>query len=164
MTATTSPSTTTAATPSISCASEYTVKEGDDCSSVSLAQKVSEAMLRYNNGITADCSNFPEAGSSLCLPDTCDVYTLQANQTCYDITLAYNSTFTVTQFISWNPDINRDCSNLEVMVGTHLCVRYALCPFLPSLLLYPLTFGSAPGEAGGSIVTTTMTSIIATPT
>ncbi|KAL2807585.1 hypothetical protein BJX63DRAFT_436907 [Aspergillus granulosus] len=145
VTATTSMSATTSATPSIRCASKYTVKEGDDCSSVSQAQKVSEAMLRYNNEITADCSNFPDAGASLCLPDTCNVHTLQANQTCYDITLAYNSTFTVTQLISWNPDINRDCSNLEVMIGTHLCV-------------------SAPGDTGGSSVTTTTTSTIATPT
>ncbi|PLB53269.1 hypothetical protein P170DRAFT_404258 [Aspergillus steynii IBT 23096] len=144
VTATSSTSTTTSVTPSISCASKYAVKKGDDCSSVSQAQQVSEAMLRYNNEIAADCSNFPDVGTSLCLPATCDVYTLQANQTCYDIALAYNSTFTVTQLISWNPDINRDCSNLEVMVGTHLCV-------------------SAPGDTGESSVTMTPTSTIATP-
>ncbi|KAJ5745060.1 hypothetical protein N7520_010242 [Penicillium odoratum] len=102
-------------------------------------------MLRYNNDIAADCSNFPDVGTSLCLPATCDVYTLQANQSCYDITLAYNYTFTVTQLNSWNPDINRDCSNLEVMVGTHLCV-------------------SPPGDTAGSSMTMTTTSTIATPT
>ncbi|KAL4739532.1 hypothetical protein BDV11DRAFT_169947 [Aspergillus similis] len=96
VTATTSPSTTTTttATPSISCASKYTVKEGDDCISVSLVQKVSEAMLRYNNEIAADCSN--------------------------SLKRAAHSVF--------------------------------------------LTLVIAPGEAGGLSVTTTTTSIIATPT
>lgn len=82
-------------------------------------------MLRYKNGLTADCSKFPKVGTSLCIPATCDIYTLQANETCYNISQAHNASFTVTQLISWNPDINRDCSNLEAIVGTHLCVRYA---------------------------------------
>ncbi|KND88572.1 hypothetical protein TOPH_06753 [Tolypocladium ophioglossoides CBS 100239] len=140
-TATTSSS---SASPSASCASHYTVKDGDDCLSVSKAQSVSTVMLRFQNGITADCSNFPKAGTSLCMPASCELYTLQANETCYGISQAHNSSFTVTQLISWNPDINRGCSNLEAITGTQLCI-------------------SAPGGSGKPDVTVTI-STTAEPT
>ncbi|PHH89144.1 hypothetical protein CDD83_6595 [Cordyceps sp. RAO-2017] len=115
---TTSPS----ASASESCASRYNAKEGDDCLSVSKSQRVSTAMLRFQNGIAADCSNFPEAGTSLCIPESCEPYTLLANETCRGISEAHNASFTMTQLISWNPDINRDCSNLEALTGTQLCI------------------------------------------
>ncbi|KAL2854915.1 hypothetical protein BJY01DRAFT_257326 [Aspergillus pseudoustus] len=108
--------------PARSCASEYLVQEGDDCLSVSKAQSVSTAMLRYLNGITADCSNFPEPGNSLCMPATCHLHTLRANETCFNIMRVHGWIFTMTQLISWNPNINGQCSNLEVMTGTQLCI------------------------------------------
>ncbi|GAB0145625.1 hypothetical protein EsHS_00006051 [Epichloe bromicola] len=97
------------------CASHYTVEAGDDCNSVSRALGVSTAMLRYRNGIAADCSNFPKPGMDLCVPETCELYTLKANETCFDISQAHDAAFSATQLISWNPNINRDCSNLETM-------------------------------------------------
>ncbi|KAF7184584.1 hypothetical protein CNMCM7691_005768 [Aspergillus felis] len=108
-----------------SCASHYVIRQGDDCLSVSKALSVSTAMLRYENGLTADCSNFPNVGDSLCIPETCEIYTVKVNETCYGISEAYNATFTVTQLISWNPDINRDCSNLEAITGTQICISAA---------------------------------------
>jgi hypothetical protein len=107
-----------------SCASTYTLQDADTCSSISQKLSVSTAMLRYQNGLAADCSNLPETGNSLCVPSMCKLHTLQANETCYGITQAYDGSFTVTQMISWNPDINCDCSNLEALVGTQLCVRF----------------------------------------
>jgi hypothetical protein len=102
---------------------------------------VSTAMLRYENGLTADCSNFPNVGDSLCIPETCKIYTVKVNDTCYGISEAYNATFTVTQLISWNPDINRDCSNLEAITGTLICIRYRniIIIWLSSLCL-PFSF------------------------
>ncbi|ATY65640.1 Peptidoglycan-binding Lysin subgroup [Cordyceps militaris] len=107
---------------SAACASHYTVKAGDDCDSVSTALSVSTSMLQYQNSIAADCSNFPKPGTDLCVPATCKLYTLQANDTCFGISQAHNGSFSATQVISWNPRVNRDCSNLEVLVGTHLCI------------------------------------------
>ncbi|KJZ69800.1 hypothetical protein HIM_10818 [Hirsutella minnesotensis 3608] len=139
-------STTTsgAPAPTAACASHYTVKAGDNCNSVSTALGVSTSMLQYHNNIAADCSNFPIPGTNLCVPATCKLYTLQTNETCFGISQAHNGSFSATQLISWNPRINRDCSNLEVLVGTHLCV-------------------SAPGDASPPDPTT-IPSTTATPT
>lgn len=121
----TSGATSASATPSSgACASHYTVEAGDDCNSVSRALGVSTAMLRYRNGIAADCSNFLKPGTDLCVPETCDLYTLKANETCFDISQAHDGAFSATQLISWNLNINRDCSNLETMVGDQLCIRH----------------------------------------
>ncbi|KAA8652732.1 uncharacterized protein ATNIH1004_001637 [Aspergillus tanneri] len=146
VTRTPTPTSSHTSSPTPSCASYYTVREGDDCLSVSKAQRVSAAMLRYENGLTADCTNWPDVGTSLCIPAPCELYTLQANETCYGISQAHNTTFTVTQLISWNPDINRDCSNLEAIIGTQLCI-------------------SAPGDTAGPEITTipAMTTAVPTP-
>lgn len=116
------PATTSAVAPAITCASNYTVQPDDDCNSVSLSQKVSTALLRYQNLIAADCSNFPDAGQSLCLPTSCETYTVQANETCNGIVEANQNRFTVQQMISWNPDVNRDCSNLDQLEGSQICL------------------------------------------
>jgi hypothetical protein len=100
------------------------VKQGDDCDKIAKAKSVSPAMLQFLNSIAADCSNFPKAGTELCLPETCDLYTLQKKDTCWDIVQTYNSTFSMTQLVSWNPSINRDCSNIEALEGILICIRY----------------------------------------
>ncbi|OQO13611.1 hypothetical protein B0A48_01840 [Cryoendolithus antarcticus] len=60
------------------------------------------------------------AGANLCMPHTCDIYTVKANDTCYGISQAYDIAFTNSQLISWNIDINRGCDNLELLVDNQI--------------------------------------------
>lgn len=75
------------------------------------------------NNLPGYCSELPSTGSSLCIPQGCDIYTVVTDDTCYGIVQAYNGTFSMTQLISWNPNINRDCSNLNQIEGYQICVR-----------------------------------------
>lgn len=104
--------------------SKYTVKDDDDCHSISKSQRVSTFDLTGANNLPAYCSGFPEAGADICIPESCDVYTVQENDTCFGIVGALDSTVSIVQLQSWNPPIDRACSNLDVMVGYEICVRY----------------------------------------
>ncbi|KAJ5890851.1 uncharacterized protein N7473_007079 [Penicillium subrubescens] len=46
-------------------------------------------------------------------------YTVQSGDTCWDVILQYGS-FTINQFLCWNPDINASCTNL--IPGRPVCV------------------------------------------
>lgn len=76
------------------------------------------------NNIAGYCSEMPEAGSSLCIPQGCDLYTVTANDTCYSIVDSYSSKFSQSQLISWNPNINDKCSNLNMIEGYQICVSF----------------------------------------
>ncbi|KAI9831287.1 MAG: hypothetical protein M1826_003726 [Phylliscum demangeonii] len=115
--------TSSTSTSSPSCAATYPAQAGDDCHSISLAHKVSTAALLVTNALEAYCYNFPKAGTKLCLPASCDVYTVQANDTCFAITQAHKNAFTTSQLLSWNVDINRACSNMGQLVGQQICIR-----------------------------------------
>ncbi|KAF5511762.1 LysM domain-containing protein [Colletotrichum siamense] len=123
-TATATATTTASATPSNSCVSNYTVQAGDDCHSISVSQQVSTSELLYFNNLEAGCTDFPSAGTSLCIPHTCEVYTVQQNDTCWDLAEASNGTFSIAQLVSWNIDISNGCENLELLVGNQICVTY----------------------------------------
>ncbi|KAJ5551530.1 hypothetical protein N7461_006228 [Penicillium sp. DV-2018c] len=101
---------------------KYTIKKGDDCKSISVAQNVSTWALLHANQLQAYCQNFPEEGTEICLPKTCDVYTLKENDTCEGIVEALSGRFTVTQLRSWNPNINKICGNLFQWTGYQICV------------------------------------------
>ena len=116
--------TSTAVQSSKSCASVYVIQDGDDCHSISRSQQVSTAEMLYFNNLEAGCTHFPGAGTKLCMPHKCDVYTIKENDTCHGITDSYNKTFTMSQLISWNVDINRGCDNLEMLVGNQICVSF----------------------------------------
>lgn len=126
-------STPPASTPS--CAATVTVGPGDTCYSISIAHNVSTFELLYNNGLEAYCSNFPTAGTKLCLPPQCSVYTVRANDSCWGIAAANHNAFTISQLISWNGNMNRGCSNLDQLVGSQICTSF-------------------PGTSGGAPVTT----------
>ncbi|KAI1502076.1 hypothetical protein F5X99DRAFT_418164 [Biscogniauxia marginata] len=102
---------TTSASPTAAkpCASTYLVQNGDDCHSISQANKVSTNEMLYLNNLQGGCMNFPGPGSTLCMPITCEIYTVQENDTCW---------------VSWNIDINRGCDNLEMLSGTQICVSF----------------------------------------
>ncbi|KAJ5976984.1 hypothetical protein N7501_000326, partial [Penicillium viridicatum] len=84
----------------------------------------SPPVLLYKNNLPAYCVGFPSAGTSLCIPETCDIYTVQWDDTCYSIMVAHDCAFTVTQLISWNPNLNRECSNMNQLVGSQICLSF----------------------------------------
>ncbi|KAK1252995.1 hypothetical protein MKX08_004182 [Trichoderma sp. CBMAI-0020] len=113
---------TTATTGVPSCKSTYTIKKNDTCRSVSESQKVATFHLMQANNLPGYCSQFPPAGSDLCIPQSCNLYTVASNDTCYGIAQAHNGTFSTRQLISWNPNINRQWSNLNQIAGYQICV------------------------------------------
>ncbi|EFQ98548.1 LysM domain-containing protein [Nannizzia gypsea CBS 118893] len=138
---TSSTSTTTTARPQKVCSSKYTIKEGDDCHSISKAQRVSTNNLLYLNNLEGSCTHFPGPGTTLCMPPTCEIYTVEKNDSCYDISRTFNRKFTVSQLISWNIDISRNCDNIEMLVGKQICVSFPgdLPGDLPATTSQPVT-------------------------
>ncbi|MCJ1245494.1 hypothetical protein MMC30_002698 [Trapelia coarctata] len=112
-------SSTTAFTTS--CTASYTVQDGDDCNSVARAHNVSTFSLLYENMLNIYCMDFPSAGTSLCLPQQCAVYTVQPGDECDSIV---NSTagITVTQLLAWNPNIESLCGNILGLAGNEICI------------------------------------------
>ncbi|PYI05156.1 hypothetical protein BO78DRAFT_398344 [Aspergillus sclerotiicarbonarius CBS 121057] len=100
----------------------YTTKEGDTCDSIALAHRVSAATMFFTNPNILDCSSILP-GTSLCLPLDCDVYTVQPGDTCTTIALKFYSR--TPNIVSYNPQLNWDCSNLhspDPYWGSTLCV------------------------------------------
>lgn len=107
------------------CKQPYVVKQQDDCHSISLSQNVSTSSLLSLNNLQAHCTNFPPPATRLCLPSECNTYTVQADDTCWDIIQSHKNAFTLSQLVSWNPDINRGCDNLPQLAGNQICVSFA---------------------------------------
>jgi LysM domain len=110
-------------TPACVSGSIYTTTEGDTCDLIALAEGISAATMYYTNPNILNCSNIT-AGTSLCLPLTCtDLYSVQANDTCPGIAVA--NFITTSEVITWNSQLNSDCSNLQSTNpywGSVLCV------------------------------------------
>ncbi|CAI7601413.1 unnamed protein product [Penicillium discolor] len=117
-------SVSSSATPTVDCAEDYTIQPGDTCYSISTKFNSSTHGLLYRNNLPAYCIGFPSPGTSLCIPETCDIYTVQGDDTCYSIMVAHEYAFTVTQLISWNPNLNRECSNINQLVGSQICLSF----------------------------------------
>ncbi|KAE8306954.1 hypothetical protein BDV41DRAFT_585071 [Aspergillus transmontanensis] len=109
-------STTSAApvTPTNGCVEKYVVQAGDTYDSIIIAKNISTHGLLYSM----------DAGSSLCLPETCAIYIVLLNDTGYSIAQAHDFSFSVTQPIAWNPNINRACSNLDQLVSSQICISW----------------------------------------
>ena len=110
----------------------YTIEEGDDCKSISVAHNVSTWALTQQNELQAYWKNFPGPGTSLCLPKPCAIYSLKENDTCEGIVASQPGEFTVTQLRSWNPNINMLCGNLFQWTDYQICIRFAFCLTSPS--------------------------------
>ncbi|GIC92923.1 uncharacterized protein Aud_009401 [Aspergillus udagawae] len=95
----------------------YTVVSGDDCGKIASQQGVPRGSLTSINNILPDCSNL-QVGQKLCIPNTCQLYTIKSGDTCMQITNA--SSITLSQLRAWNPFINAGCSNL--IAGDQICV------------------------------------------
>ncbi|KAI0424844.1 hypothetical protein F5Y09DRAFT_353023 [Xylaria sp. FL1042] len=133
-TASPEPSSTT--TP---CAGKmYEIQPGDNCHNISISQGISTSWLLSDNNLASYCSDFPTSGS-LCLVNTCSVYTVQMNDTCKSIAKATN--ITEALLISWNPSISKGCSNIGRLVGQEVCVSVPGTPYKDpeSTVLAPTT-------------------------
>lgn len=114
------PSTTAA--PSPTCSNTYQVAAGDTCASISVAHGVSTFGFVFLNSLDAGCTNFPQAGSTICLPASCKTYVVQANDTCFSIIQQQAANATMVQLESWNLNLNRQCSNLQDYSNTTICI------------------------------------------
>lgn len=114
-------SATSTSRPTTVCGSTYTVQSGDTCNSISLAKKVSTFAVVSASGANPACTNL-QAGAVLCLPSPCQLYTVQATDTCASILSAIGNGVTDVQFLSWNPNINSVCSNFAPVRGNQICV------------------------------------------
>ncbi|KAH8811228.1 hypothetical protein F5884DRAFT_876398 [Xylogone sp. PMI_703] len=88
---------------------QYTTKSGDTCKSIALANSVAEGSIWALNNLGPDCTI--TAGQSLCLPQSCEIYTITPTDTCF--TIATNNGVTYSSLLNYNPTISRDCANLH---------------------------------------------------
>lgn len=107
-----------AATPTCS-GTTVTIKKGDTCDTIAEANSISTWSLLANNGLDGGCANFPTNGT-LCIEGSCPTYVVSANETCSSIAKAHN--ITEVQLMSFNPQLNGRCSNIDQAVGHHICV------------------------------------------
>ncbi|KAJ2979136.1 hypothetical protein NQ176_g3432 [Zarea fungicola] len=116
-------------TANATCASgnTYTVKKGDTCSSIAVANSVAQGTLWGLNNLGPDCSNMA-IGQSLCLPAKCTLYTLAAGDTCWSVATAKGISFSA--LLGYNPAISPDCSNLNA-TGSVICVSNPQGNFVP---------------------------------
>ncbi|KAK9646497.1 hypothetical protein HCH54_005237 [Aspergillus fumigatus] len=142
-------------TPSnASCLSSnfYTVQSGENIQAIAKAQGVPTGPLRTLNGIFLDGTNLLQ-GQNLCLPRQCPVYLVQPGDTCNTIAEAYS--LSIADLISYNPSLNRACSNL--IVGDNICVGLSGQTYTPTTIAgatatkteqYATTTTAPPGPTG----------------
>ncbi|PIL32555.1 hypothetical protein GSI_05258 [Ganoderma sinense ZZ0214-1] len=125
------------------CSTYYTVQSGDTCAVMETQFDVTFDQIRqWNPEIDSNCANIqpgfgycvagPAAGTGTITPSQgCTAYyTVQSGDSCGVIDAQFN--ITLTQFLTWNPEINSQCSN--ILAGIQYCVA---------------------GPSGGSTTTTT---------
>ncbi|KAF9073609.1 hypothetical protein BDP27DRAFT_1360220 [Rhodocollybia butyracea] len=102
---------------SSSCATNYTVQEGDICSTIASQFNVTIVALETANPqINSDCTNL-DIGEVLCIPaaPTCPsgvTYVVQSGDVCINIANMFNTTVEALDLS--NPQIDANCDNLFV--------------------------------------------------
>jgi LysM repeat protein len=81
----------------------YTIQPGDTCKDLCLAHNVSTHSLTASNGLEAYCRDFPLAGTEICLPKSCNVYTVNINDTMQSIAEQQPGNVSIAQLLAWNP-------------------------------------------------------------
>lgn len=107
--------------PSVLCQSTYEIQENDTCQSISYNMRVSTFLLVYANKLPSHCTDFPSTGTSLCIPQSCDVYKVSGNERC--ATVALIAGVNTSQLVEWNRNINDECTNLPSLKGLYICIR-----------------------------------------
>ncbi|KAK9794210.1 putative Carbohydrate-binding module family 18 protein [Seiridium cardinale] len=114
-----------------SSASLYEVQVGDSCLSISASQNVSTGALANTNALDLNCT-YLTTGESLCLPEICEIYQVQENDTCNSVLESLERQVSVQTFISWNSNLNSQCSNIQSLSGTYVCISPPGTTTLPS--------------------------------
>lgn len=104
------------------CPSTYIIQEGDTCNSICKEHNVSTDALTWTNDIPAYCNHFPKAGTEICMPEKCQVYTVEEGDSCIQIVWAVPYDITIAQLLAWNPNLNPTCSNMYQQEGMQICV------------------------------------------
>ncbi|KAK0724574.1 hypothetical protein B0H67DRAFT_641092 [Lasiosphaeris hirsuta] len=110
------PSPTGAAT----CALPYMIQPGDTCDSIAAAKRVSTHSVIRASQAWPGCANLVP-GKALCLPEPCTLYRVQWDDTCADI-LAAIPGLRPHDLLTWNPNINPLCTNIDSMYGDQICI------------------------------------------
>lgn len=110
----------TAPTDPPTCGSPYVVQSNDTCDSIATARNVSTYSVRKAAGAGPECNL--RDGAKLCLPEPCTVYRVQYDDTCKSI-LDSISGLRASDLLTWNPNINPVCTNINTMVETLICIR-----------------------------------------
>jgi LysM repeat protein len=115
-----------AQTSNATCASNYTVQQGDFCSTIAAQFNITVADLEgANSQINSDCTNLA-IGEVLCIPAAAAcpsnvTYVVQSGDVCIDIANKFNVTLAALD--ASNPEIDANCDNLAV--GERLCIPAA---------------------------------------
>lgn len=134
----------------INCVSgnTYTTEIGETCDSIALANSLSGATMFYMNSNIINCSAIAE-GTILCLPMACNsVYMVQENDTCS--TIAADSGILTSDVLSYNTQLNWNCSNLHATKpywGSTLCVSTPGGNYTG----VPLNHTATPDESGTAV-------------
>ncbi|KAF9248133.1 hypothetical protein DTO006G1_8652 [Penicillium roqueforti] len=72
--------------------STYTIQASDDCYTISRSQGVGTNWLLADNNLEVFCTNFPAAGTSICITNQCTTVTVPVNATCEAVAAAANIT------------------------------------------------------------------------
>ncbi|KAJ5712177.1 hypothetical protein N7488_006333, partial [Penicillium malachiteum] len=128
----------------------YTVQTNETCINISAAQNVSTPALEEINALDAACQYLTE-NQILCLPPSCSIYKVGANDTCSSIVATLSREVSTTIFRSWNPSINIDCSNLNSLIGEYLCVSP------PGSMEIPISFPLASATTAVPVPTNAVT-------
>ncbi|KAH8200951.1 hypothetical protein TruAng_004889 [Truncatella angustata] len=132
----------------------YEVQAGDSCISISAAQNVSTGLLASTNALNQNCT-YLTIGQNLCLPESCEVYMVQQNDTCDSIVDSLTREVTATTFISWNTNLNSQCLNIASLMGTYICISPPGTASIPSY--FPLMTATTAVAVPTNAVTTSNT-------
>ncbi|KAK5655842.1 hypothetical protein OQA88_5381 [Cercophora sp. LCS_1] len=103
---------------------QYTVKKGDTCESISRANSVATDRMIDLNKLDYSCNTL-QVGSALRILDKCTTMVVEKNQTCASI--IKGKPIHIPELEAWNPTLASLCSsplhpNLDALFGRTLCL------------------------------------------
>jgi LysM repeat protein len=99
----------------------YTVQQEDTCNGLCLARNISTHSLTASNFLHPYCGELPPAGTEICLPTSCDVYTVKKNDTLQSIADQQPGRVSIERLLAWNPHL-LPLWNLKKQTGMQICV------------------------------------------
>ncbi|KAJ3908900.1 hypothetical protein F5879DRAFT_935644 [Lentinula edodes] len=106
------------------CASNYTVQQGDICQTIAAQFNITISDLEAANpSINSGCTNLAIGEVRLCIPGAAScpsgvTYVVKDGDVCIDIADMFN--ITVAALDASNPEIDANCDNLSI--GERLCI------------------------------------------